>query len=197
MYSLFLAARYIRKRIIVWLGILSIAVAVMVFVVVMAVLVGFGERLKDFVRRTTAHVEISRQFVGGLADWQTVAAIAQESEGEHMKGGMPYVLGPALLQSRDFRFHGFVKGIDWQKELQLGNVAPYVRIPFTMDEIIADSGLTRDAASSALQSLIERDLVREAREFSRRREEGRPVFMRLADNPDLSGDAQKKVFAAL
>ena len=76
MYRPFLAVRFIRTRVIVWLGILSIAATVAVFVVVMGVLEGFSEQLRDMVRRTTSHVDVSRPYVGGLADWQTVAQIA-------------------------------------------------------------------------------------------------------------------------
>lgn len=192
MYSLFLAFRYIRKRIIVWLGMLSIAAAVVVFVVVMGVLEGFSERLKDMVRRTTSHVDISRPVVGGLADWQTIAEIVTESLPGHVTGVTPYVQGPALLQSQRYRFYGFIKGVDWRRELELGNITPYMRIPLTKEEIHEASGLDYGVIDKALAALIERRLVGKTEDYDLR-----PVYTRSADEPVLEDAAEEKVFAVL
>ena len=192
MYSLFLAARYIKKRIIVWLGILSITAAVVVFVVVMSVLEGFSEHLKEMVRRTTSHVDISRPFVGGFSDWETVAEIAEETQGEYIAGATPYVQGPALLQSQRFRFYGFIKGVDWQSELDFGHITPYVHIPLTVEEIRQRCGLTYETIEAVLVSLGEKRLVIKTEDY-----DFRPVYMSNADRPILDSDEERAVFEAL
>ena len=175
---------------IVWLGILSIAAAVMVFIVVMGVLEGFSEQLYDMVRRTTSHVDISRPYVGGLADWKTVAEIA--SRHPEVLGTTPYVQGPALMQSQRYRFYGFIKGVDWQKEKEFGHITGYIRIPLSEAEISGAAGLPLKTVTSALAWLIERKFVEETEDYA-----GNPLYLRSSDNPKIGNADAKRVFEVL
>ena len=69
MYVWTIAFRYIRRRPITWLTIASIMLLVAAFVVVMSVLRGFYDYLRENVRKTSAHVEIDRPSVEGLRDY--------------------------------------------------------------------------------------------------------------------------------
>jgi ABC-type lipoprotein release transport system permease subunit len=189
-YRPFLAVRFIRTRVIVWLGILSIAATVAVFVVVMGVLEGFSEQLRDMVRRTTSHVDVSRPYVGGLADWQTVAQIA--SRHPEVVGTTPYVQGPALMQSQRYRFYGFLKGVDWEREKLYGHVTGYVRIPLSLEEIAKRSGLDNAAAEKALSRLIKKRIAIETFDHA-----GRTLYQRIIEKPSLGGSEERAVFDAL
>jgi ABC-type lipoprotein release transport system permease subunit len=175
---------------IVWLGILSIAAAVMVFIVVMGVLEGFSEQLYDMVRRTTSHVDISRPYVGGLADWKTVAEIA--SRHPAVEGTTPYVQGPALMQSQRYRFYGFVKGVDWQREKDFGHITGYIRIPLSEAEICNAAGLAPKTVVSALVYLTEHKLVVKTEDYA-----GNTLYQRTSDNPKIRDADAKRVFEAL
>ncbi|HHN46989.1 MAG TPA: hypothetical protein ENN09_06060, partial [Planctomycetes bacterium] len=190
MYRPFLAARFIRSRVIIWLGMLSIAAVVLVFVVVMGVLEGFSEQLRDMVRRTTSHVEISRLYVGGLADWRTIENVA--SRHPRVRGATPYVQGPALMQSQRFRFYGFIKGVDWEREKQFGHVTGYIRIPLTLPELRERTSLSFEKLETILARLAERRIVLKTEDYSYR-----SVYQRAADAPALHGDDERKVFDAL
>ena len=63
MYVFIIAFRYMRKRLITWLTAVSISLLVWLFVVVMSVLLGFGEFLHAHFRKTNAHIEIDRASV--------------------------------------------------------------------------------------------------------------------------------------
>ncbi len=61
MYVWTVALRYLRSRAITWLTTFSIFILVVLFVVVMSILHGFGDFLRANVRKTNAHIEVDRR----------------------------------------------------------------------------------------------------------------------------------------
>jgi len=124
MYRLLLAWRFLWSRLVSYVGAGLLALAVMLFVVVMAVMEGMGETLRENIRKSNAHVEILAPAGPGIADWRALAA--RIGRLEHVRGVTPFVTGAAQIESQRYRFPGLVRGVDLELERAVSGLGPYL-----------------------------------------------------------------------
>jgi len=99
-YELFLAARYLKPRrnavsLITLTSILGVTLGVMVLMVVMAVMSGFTEEMKNKLIETQSHFQIRNpRGVLSARDVATVDRILQK----HNSSGTPVIQSPVLVQ---------------------------------------------------------------------------------------------------
>jgi len=110
MYRLFIAWRYLWSRLVSYVGVGLLALAVALFIVVMAVMEGMGEHLREGIRRYSAHVEVLAPAGPGISDWRELSETI--SKVDHVTGVTPYVAGVGTAESPAYRFACGVRGID-------------------------------------------------------------------------------------
>ncbi len=185
MWKLFVAARYLFSRGITYLATFSVLASVAVFVLTMGVLEGFAEHLKKTIRANSSHIDVSLPYVDGIQDYESLGAQIEKPDAgkgwtaKHVVGWTPYVRGPALIQTGRYRFYGFVKGVDLNRELEYGGIKPYLRVPRSLADLCKLADLGKDEARQALSRLLD-DKVLEAVEMSRTFELGEETAVRGA-----------------
>ena len=181
-WRLFVAARYLFSRGITDLATFSVLASVAVFVLTMGVLEGFAEHLKKTIRANSSHIDVSMPYVDGIRDHPSLGKKIEKAE--HVVGWTPYVRGPALIQSTRYRFYGFVKGVDLDREIRYGGIKPYIRIPRGFSGLRELSGLGEEEARRALGRLL-RDkaikVVERSRSFVLKEEPPPPMRLTRAE----------------
>jgi lipoprotein-releasing system permease protein len=102
-YEFFIGRRYLRSargnRFVSFISMISmagIALGVAVLIVVLSVMNGFEQELRDRILSMTAHATITG-FNGRLSDWQTLAG--QTRANPEVVGAAPYIEGQAMLRA--------------------------------------------------------------------------------------------------
>src|SRR5437899_2289314 len=75
---------------------LGIALGVAALIVVLSVMNGFQEELRNRILSVASHIEV-RGLSGGLEDWHVAARAAQADP--HVRGAAPFVVGQAMLSA--------------------------------------------------------------------------------------------------
>jgi len=125
MYKLFIAWRFLWSRLVSYIGAGLLALAVMLFIVVMAVMEGMGEVLRESIRKSNAHVEILAPAGPGIAEWRDLAE--RVASMEHVTGVTPFVTGVGQAESTLYRFQCLVRGVDLEREREFGGLGPYLK----------------------------------------------------------------------
>ena len=86
----------------------GIALGVAALIVVLSVMNGFQQELRNRILAVASHLEI--QGMPQLDDWPRIAAIAKQNS--RVIGAAPYVLGQAMLVAGDANRGALVRGID-------------------------------------------------------------------------------------
>ncbi|MBI5331916.1 MAG: lipoprotein-releasing ABC transporter permease subunit [Betaproteobacteria bacterium] len=127
-YELLIGLRYTRAKrrnhFISFISVTSmagIALGVMALIVVISVMNGFQEELRNRILGVAAHLEISG-YNGQLADWPGVAA--QVAKHPEARGSAPYVNGQALLTTGSDTKGALIRGLLPERE---GQVAEFAR----------------------------------------------------------------------
>ncbi len=99
-FELMLALRYLRPKrtfvsVITLIAIVGVTLGVSVLIVVIAVMTGFGEQLRDRLLGFSPHLTI-RRVGGNLTDYESVIAIATNHPG--VRSASPLVEGPVVLE---------------------------------------------------------------------------------------------------
>jgi lipoprotein-releasing system permease protein len=132
-YELAIGLRYTRARkgsgrnsFISFISLTSmagIALGVAALIVVLSVMNGFQEELRNRILAVASHIEI--RGLPQLADWPQVAAIAREEP--RVKAAAPYVLGQAMLAAGDVNRGGLIRGIDPAREDSVADIGRHMR----------------------------------------------------------------------
>jgi lipoprotein-releasing system permease protein len=132
-YELAVGLRYTRARkgsgrntFISFISLISmagIALGVAALIVVLSVMNGFQEELRNRILSVASHIEI--RGVPQLADWAQVAAIAQTDP--RVRAAAPYVLGQAMLTASDANRGALVRGIDPAREDTVADIGRHMR----------------------------------------------------------------------
>ena len=101
-------------------GILGIAIAVSVLIIVLSVVNGFERELKDRLLAMTAHASIEG-VEGELEGWQDLQATAAGNP--RVTASAPYVAGQALMVFGEQLSGGELRGIDPEQEHGVSGVA--------------------------------------------------------------------------
>lgn len=127
MYELLIGLRYIRAKrrnsfisFISMVSIVGIALGVAALIIVLSVMNGFQEEVRNRILGMAAHVQITGA-TGTLDDWQTAAKTAAASP--HVLASAPYVYGQGLLTNGEQVKGALVRGIDPAQEGGVNEVA--------------------------------------------------------------------------
>jgi lipoprotein-releasing system permease protein len=116
--ELFLGLRYLRSRgsrtnlsLFVWIGVGGVFLGVAALIVVLAVMTGFQDGIRDRIISANPHLLVFQSGTAGLADADAVAARVETVPG--VRSATPFVLQQALFTSPGGEAHGgLVRGID-------------------------------------------------------------------------------------
>jgi lipoprotein-releasing system permease protein len=129
MYSLYLAFRYMSKRVTAYLSVMSFMIGVAVLIIVNSVMYGFAEDMKEKIRGTASHLTVRKGLNKFIPDYQ--ALMEKIEQVKHVEAVSPRITWPVLYTRKGFRgsdqFHfGFLTGIDPNLESRTTNLAEYV-----------------------------------------------------------------------
>jgi lipoprotein-releasing system permease protein len=132
-YELAVGLRYTRARkgsgrnafisFIALMSMAGIALGVAALIVVLSVMNGFQQELRNRILSVASHIEV--RGIPALADWETVARLALENP--RVKAAAPYVLGQAMLSAGDVNRGVIVRGIDPSREDTVADVGSHMR----------------------------------------------------------------------
>lgn len=181
-YAWTVALRYLWRRRVTVLAIISITALVTAYVVIMSVLNGFAEYLYANVRKTNAHVEVDRPSVTGLTDYEALGDRIVASD-ERVLAWTPMIQGVVLVQTSQYRHWAILRGLDLQRETDVEKLRGETQGLARIDGM-PERFLTRDTlpgAAVGLKLAEELDIQR-----------GRILTLTVQSGVD--GRAQKKSF---
>ena len=132
-YELAIGLRYTRARkgsgrnafisFIALMSMAGIALGVAALIVVLSVMNGFQQELRNRILSVASHIEV--RGIPALADWESVARLALENP--RVKAAAPYVLGQAMLSAGEVNRGVIVRGIDPSREDTVADVGSHMR----------------------------------------------------------------------
>jgi len=132
-YELAVGLRYTRARkgsgrntFISFISLMSmagIALGVAALIVVLSVMNGFQQELRNRILSVASHIEV--RGLPQLADWPAVAAVARQDS--RVIGAAPYVLGQAMLVAGDANRGTLLRGIDPALEDSVAEISAHMR----------------------------------------------------------------------
>jgi lipoprotein-releasing system permease protein len=130
-YELFVVWRYLRsKRKEVFISLNSIfsisgvALGVMALIIVLAVMTGLIDGLRDKILGTDSHIIVSKG-LGALKEYP--ALIQQIAQRPHIVGVAPFMFSPVMIQSNSASADVTLKGIDIQAEQKTSDLALHIK----------------------------------------------------------------------
>src|SRR5207247_1370159 len=133
LYELVVGLRYTRARrrsgrngfvsFIAAVSMLGIALGVAALIVVLSVMNGFQEELRNRILAVASHIEV--RGLPTLTDDAAVASAAMANP--HVKAAAPYVLGQAMLSAGDLNRGTLIRGIDPAKEGTVADIGSHMR----------------------------------------------------------------------
>jgi lipoprotein-releasing system permease protein len=132
-YELVVGLRYTRARrgsgrnrfisFIALTSMAGIALGVMALIVVLSVMNGFQEELRNRILAVASHIEIR-----GLPVIADDAAVAKMAMGNvHVKAAAPYVLGQAMLSAGETNRGALIRGVDPAREATVADIGTHMR----------------------------------------------------------------------
>ena len=132
-YELAVGLRYTRARkgsgrntFISFISLISmagIALGVAALIVVLSVMNGFQEELRNRILSVASHIEI--RGVPQLTDWPRIATLAMTEP--RVKAAAPYVLGQAMIAAGDVNRGALIRGIDPAREDTVADIGRHMR----------------------------------------------------------------------
>jgi lipoprotein-releasing system permease protein len=101
----------------------GIALGVAALIVVLSVMNGFQEELRNRILSVASHIEI--RGVPQLTDWPQIAALAMTEP--RVKAAAPYVLGQAMVAAGDANRGALIRGIDPAREDTVADIGRHMR----------------------------------------------------------------------
>ena len=134
LYELTVGLRYTRARrgsgrntfisFIALTSMAGIALGVAALIVVLSVMNGFQEELRNRILAVASHIEITG--LPTLADDAGVTAVAMQNP--HVKAAAPYVLGQAMLSAGDTNRGVLLRGVDPAREGGVADIGAHMRV---------------------------------------------------------------------
>ncbi len=154
-YEFFIGLRYLKAKrksrfisAISFISILGITVGVTALIVVLSVMTGFQDDLKEKILGINAHILVM-EFGGSMRDYSGVTEVVKDVDG--VRGASPFTYNQAMLSSEDGVLGAVVRGID------LDTVGDVIVLP---EKIRAGSlsalsaGFEEQAAKGALPGIV-------------------------------------------
>ena len=115
-YPIFIGLRYLRAKrkqtfisVITFISILGITVGVTALIVVLSVMTGFEEDLRDKILGINAHIVVM-ELGGGMRDYESVVEESRKVEG--VRGASPFIYGQAMLSGPEGVTGVVLRGLD-------------------------------------------------------------------------------------
>ncbi|HYG21916.1 MAG TPA: ABC transporter permease [Verrucomicrobiae bacterium] len=122
-FELLLALRYLRPKrtfvsVITLISVIGVALGVAVLIIVISVMTGFGQELRDIILRLNPHISI-HESGSTLPDYREL--MKQVATNKHVKGVAPLIMGPVLVEYRlengqSARWAPNIRGFDLETE---------------------------------------------------------------------------------
>ncbi len=184
-FSVFLAKKYLRPKrsflsVVTLLSVIGVTVGVMVLVVVLSVMAGFGGMWRDKILAFNAHLTITGY--GAIEDADAWMREAEAAEG--VTGAAPYVQGLVFITHDETVFTPILRGIDPAREARISRLPEHLvegRFEIEDDELI----IGRDLARRLRLGIGDRVLVYSPQSFLRAQEIRLPEEMTVAGIFDL------------
>ena len=148
-YELAVGLRYTRARkgsgrntFISFISLMSmagIALGVAALIVVLSVMNGFQEELRNRILAVASHIEV--QGMPQLVDWPAIAAVARQNP--QVIGTAPYVLGQAMLVAGDANRGALIRGIDPALENSVADFGSHMKRGALADLVPGSFGIVR------------------------------------------------------
>ncbi len=120
-YEFFIGLRYLKAKrkqtfisLITFISIGGIAVGVMALIIVLAVMSGFGENLRDKILGTYSHIIVNIYEKKGISDYP--ALIKKIREEKHVSGAAPFIYNQVMLTNKGSVSGVVIRGIDPELE---------------------------------------------------------------------------------
>jgi lipoprotein-releasing system permease protein len=133
-YEIFVGLRYTRARrgsgrngfvsFIAFTSMAGIALGVAALIVVLSVMNGFQDELRNRILSVASHIEV-RALSGNMENWQAVARAAQANP--RVKAEAPYVLGQAMLSAGETNRGALIRGVDPALEDTVADIGAHMR----------------------------------------------------------------------
>jgi lipoprotein-releasing system permease protein len=132
-YELFLGLRYLGSRgkrlnlsLFVWIGVGGVFLGVAALIVVLAVMTGFQDGIRDRIIAANPHLLVFQSGGAGMLDASRVATTVREVRG--VRAATPFVLQQALFTSPGGDAHGgLVRGVDTADAAVAGDLTAQLR----------------------------------------------------------------------
>lgn len=126
-----MAKRYLKSRksnkilsFISGISILGILLGVATLIVVVSVMSGFSDNLKNRILGANAHIVINRVDVSPITEWRSIEKLVESVEG--VTGVSPFIVNQVLLTSRDNVSGVVVRGVVPENELKVTAIEKYM-----------------------------------------------------------------------
>ena len=133
-YEIFVGLRYTRARrgsgrngfvsFIAFTSMAGIALGVAALIVVLSVMNGFQDELRNRILSVASHIEI-HALSGNMENWEAVARAARANP--RVKAEAPYVLGQAMLSSAELNRGALIRGVDPVLEDTVADIGTHMR----------------------------------------------------------------------
>ena len=133
-YELAVGLRYTRARkgsgrnafisFIALISMAGIALGVAALIVVLSVMNGFQQELRNRILSVASHIEV--RGTPALADWEAVAKTALGDP--RVTGAAPFITGQAMLSAGDVNRGALVRGIDPAREDAVADIGRHMRV---------------------------------------------------------------------
>ena len=127
-FSLFLALRYLKPKrtfvsMITLISVLGVTLGIAVLIVVISVMSGYRQKLRETVLGFEAHLLVTNR--GVLNEWRPVDKIVRETPG--VLATAPFAQGPVLATFKGQVVTPILRGIDLEREEQVTPIRTCLR----------------------------------------------------------------------
>ncbi len=98
----------------------GVALGVMALIVVIAVMTGFGQNLRDKILGTNSHVVVTQPMSGGMKDYESV--IRQVKSVSQVKDAAPFILKQVMLTFGQRSSGVVIRGVDPEREANISDL---------------------------------------------------------------------------
>jgi lipoprotein-releasing system permease protein len=168
-----LSLRYLKAKrqqlfisLITWISIGGVAVGVMALIVVLAVMSGFEDHLKQKIVGTNAHVVVLQLGSHRLENYGTV--LERVREAPHVGAVTPFVYNQVMLSSRANVTGVVIRGIDPEREQSVTDLARNIReggLARLSEEVARASSAEEEVPSRSPGIVIGRELAKNLNAF--------------------------------
>jgi len=131
-FERFVAKRYLKSRksnkilsFISGISVLGILLGVATLIVVVSVMSGFSDNLKNRILGANAHIVVNRVDVSPITNWEDVSKIIEGVDG--VTGVSPFIINQVLLTSQDNVSGVVVRGVVPERELKVTSIEKFMK----------------------------------------------------------------------